>query len=265
MNRQLFYFSSILQATLVVYMFSSCVVPGQIDVPYMVPDERQHENLYYVPSAPNTMLSSEKNQFDFNVIRSSGARYTGIDLQAGYMATKNIGLIAGYSTAKNNSSPDHMNFKRYEFGAGYVVPIAKRWHFETYAGGGKGKIDNHHFTGYSNVDLTHYFIQPAFAFKTPDKSLELGIISRFSGVNFNVKDMAFDRDREKLNSDQFNILQDQPFHLMWEPGFIARTGWKNFKFHLGYSLSTDLTNSDLHRSNGNLSLGMSLQFYSLKK
>ena len=263
MNRLHFLLSMFVQTIFVISLFSSCAVPGQVEEPFNVPEERQRENLYYVPSSPNTILSSEKNQFDFNVIRSSGPKYVGIELQAGYMATKNIGLIAGYSTAQNNSSPDHMNFNRFELGAGYVVPLAKRWHLETYAGAGKGKINNHHFTGYSNVDLSHYFIQPAVAFKT--HAFEMGIISRFSGVNFKIKDIAFNRAREKINSDQFKILQDQPFHIMWEPGFIARTGWKNFKIHFGYSLSTDLTNQDLHRSKGNWSLGMSLQFYNLKK
>jgi hypothetical protein len=153
-----------------------------------------------------------------------------------------------------------MTYKRFEMGAGYITALSRGWHFETYAGGGSGEINNYHHTGYSKIDVSNFFLQPAIAVTNVKKTVTLGFVSRFSGVNFSVKDTVFDSVAESFSSAQLKSLYDQPFHIMWEPGIIFRAGWKNFKFRTGYTFSADLTNPDLNRSTGKLSLGVSFQF-----
>jgi hypothetical protein len=223
-------------------------------------ESRQKENFYYLPSAPNTPLQSLKNDMNFSLVRIADTKYGGCDVQASYMPGKHIGIIAGYSFANSNgASNDYMKYNRFELGSGFATAFSKNWHFETYAGLGSGKIVNQHATGYSNINLTHFFIQPAVVVHDAKKNVQFGLVSRFAGVNFNVTDTSFKNDREPFSTSQVKSLYAQPFHIMWEPGFVFRAGWKNFQFHTGYSFSADLTNPGLHRANGNFSLGICLR------
>jgi len=255
----------ILSPFIAIIFLASCGPIPLIQDPYVVDTDRQKENIYYIPSTPNTPMSSKKDHLDFNLNYSSGTRYSGMEFRGGYLPSKHIGIIAGYSVAAHNALLDYMDYNRFELGAGYITEISDEWHFETYAGAGSGKINNRHHTGYSNIKLNHYFLQPAFIYKNPNKTFELGIISRFAGVNFSVRDTSFNTDREKYSSSQLTGLYDKPFHIMWEPALIARAGWKNFKFSASYTMSSDLTESTMNRSNNNLSLGIALQFNAGKK
>jgi hypothetical protein len=88
------------------------------------------------------------------------------------------------------------------------------------------------------------------------KKYQIGITSKFSGVKFRISEDSFDKDRESLNARQFQKISDKPFHLFWEPGLIFQVGKKNVQAHMGYSFSTDLTDHNLHRANGNFSIGL---------
>src|SRR5215203_4796049 len=247
-------------------IITSCIPGSLIPDPYVVDDSRQKKNVYYVPSAPNTPLLSNKGDFNFNVLRTAAPVTNGYEFQAAYLPAKHIGIISRYSSGKDGGDyPDYMKYKSFEIGAGYVNQFYKDLHFETYAGMGKGKIANNHHTGFSNLDLTHYFIQPTIAINNAKKTVQFAFVSRFSGVNFKVIDTMFSNDREPINTAQFKILYEKPFHVFWEPGVVARFGWKQFLFHTGYSYSSDLTDSDLHRSEGIFSFGASLRLNTLKK
>ena len=243
-----------------IFSLSSCFFGGGVPDPYFVSESRQKENLYYVPSAPNTPLHSQKNDLGFNLMWVSGSKYSGADVQASYMPGKHIGIMGSYSFPSVNS--DFVKYNRFELGSGFVTELSKNWHFETYAGFGNGKIKNTHHTGSSKLNLTHFFIQPVVAISNENKKIQFGFVSRFAAVNFNVMDTSFNTDREPFSTTQLKSLYDQPFHIVWEPGFVLRFGWKNFQFHTGYSFSTDFTNPDLYRANGNFSLGCSLRFNS---
>ena len=262
MKKNLHISGSIIVACIV--LLHSCYT-GPISDPYYVPVSRQQENIYYVPSSPNTQLLSEKNDMGFNVVASGGSKFSGVETQASYLPAKHVGLIAGYSSGKNDDgSSIYMKFHKFEGGVGYITNLSKGWHFETYGGIGTGKIDNFHATGNSKVNLTNFFIQPAFAVSNKKKTVQFGIVSKFSGVNFKV-DTAFDNAREQYSASQIIGLHDQPFHIMWEPGVVFRVGWKNFMFHTSFSLSADLTNSLLHRATDNFSIGGALRFNASKK
>jgi hypothetical protein len=246
-----------------ISLLDSCT-PYPTATPDVVPDWRQKENIYYVPSSPNTQLLSEKNDIGFNLVASASSKFSGVETQASFLPAKHIGLIAGYSSGKNDAAETYMKFHKLEAGIGYITPLSQEWHFEAYGGAGTGKIDNTHATGYSKIRLTNFFIQPALAVSSKKKTVQFGIVSKFSGVNFRA-DTAFDNAKEPYNTSQIISLHDQPFHVMWEPGLVFRAGWKNFLFHARYSLSTDLTNSQLHRATDNFSIGGSLRFNTAKK
>ncbi len=243
------------------FSLDSCYTGGIISDPYIVAESRQKENFYYVPSAPNTPLHSKKNDLNFTLMRTSDSKYSGGEVQASYMPGKHVGIMASYSYAGNHagSYPDYIKYNRFELGSGFVTQLSKNWHFETYGGFGNGKIANIHYTGSSRINLTHFFLQPAIAISDEKKNIQFGFVSKFAGVNFNVMDTSFNTDREPFSTTQVKSLYDQPFHIIWEPGFVFRIGWKNFQFHTGYSFSTDLTNPDLYKANGNFSMGFCLR------
>jgi hypothetical protein len=235
---------------------SSCFNFPVTSDPYIVPESRQKENLYYVPSAANTQLLQEKNDLSFNLMRSANSKFSGTEFQASYLLNKHTGFTGSYSSSRN---ADFMKYQNFEIGAGYIKQFSKGWHFETYGGIGNGKIDNSHHTGTSTLNLTKLFIQPALAISNKSKTVQFGIVSKFSGVNFKV-DTAFNNEREPFSTIQLKSLYATPFHIMWEPGFVFQFGWKKFLFHTSYTFSTDLTNSDLYKATDNFSLGASFRF-----
>ena len=250
-------------------ILTSCYPASNIPDPYVVDNSRQKKNIYYVPSAPNTPLLSNKNDLNFNLLRTATSPINGFEVQAAYLPAKHVGIIGRYSFAKDEKDdrdyPDYMKYRSFEIGAGYVNQFYKDFHFETYAGIGKGKIANTHHTGFSNLNLTHYFIQPTLAVNNPNKTVQFAFVSRFAGVNFKIADMTFDNLREPLSAAQLKSLDEKPFHVFWEPGLVLRFGWKEFLFHSGYSYSSDLTNSDLRRSEAVFSFGASLRLNTTKK
>ena len=238
------------------FFLSSCFYGPIAPDPYTVSEYRQKENLYYFPSSPNTPLLTEKNDISMTATRLADTKFTGGEVLAAFMPGKKIGIMGSYFSARNSN---YANYNRFEAGAGYVKGFSKGMHFETYAGFGNGKISNVHYTGNSNLKLTHFFLQPAIAISNKKKTAQFSFVSRFEGVNFKVSDTTFNNDREHFTTSQIKSLYDQPFHVMWQPGVVFRLGWKKFLFHSGYSYSSDLTNPDLHRATGNFSLGIILR------
>src|SRR5438067_13637996 len=90
MNKNLPFLS--LLTSVMILVLASCW-PGPIYDPYVIPESRQKENLYYVPTAPNTHLLTEKNDADFNLIRSGGTKFSGVDVQASYLPGRHMGVV----------------------------------------------------------------------------------------------------------------------------------------------------------------------------
>jgi hypothetical protein len=240
------------------FNLSSCYPTGPVIDPYIVAEARQKENFYYIPSAPNTPLHSKKGDLNLTFMRTS-SKLSGGEVQASFMPAKHIGIIGGYSFAGNSGNNDNAKYNRVELGAGFVIPLLKNYHFETYGGFGSGKILNTHATGTSKINLIDFFLQPSIALSDEKRNIQFAFVSKFSGVNFKV-DTAFNTDREPFSTKQVKSLFDKPFHIVWEPGLVFRFGWKMLQFHAGYSFSTDLTNSDLYKPDGNFSAGFCLRF-----
>ncbi len=260
------YFQLLCITVVTVFSLTSCLPYGQIPAdPYIVDESRQKENIYYIPSAPNVPLLTEKNDLNLNILNTSGSKISGIEIQTAYMPGKHIGIIGSYHTGNINGNHGGKKYNRFEIGSGYVTPLSKGWHFETYAGFGNGQIFNTHHTGNSKLTLTHFFLQPSMAISNNKKTVQFGFVSRFEAVNFKVMDTSFNNEREPFTTSQIKSLYAQPFHVMWQPGFVFRFGWKNFLFHSSYSFSSDLTNPDLNREKGNFSLGASFRLNTNRK
>ncbi|MDX2048108.1 MAG: hypothetical protein SFU87_15060 [Chitinophagaceae bacterium] len=257
------YFNIAVMGTVITIAFTSCF-PGGVPDPYIVAQSRQEENFYYTPSAHNAPLIKEKHDLNFNAALSSGTLHSGSELRGSFLPGKHFGITAAYSSG-GNKSRGTVRHNRLELGAGYITKLSNQWHFETYGGWGTGNIDNSHYTGTSHVKLSHFFIQPAFAITNDKKTVRLGLVSRFAGVNFKVTDTSFATDREPFSNAQLISLYEKPFRMFWEPCIVLRYGWKVFQFHTAYSVSVGLGNDDLHRSKSNFSLGVSLQFNTDKK
>jgi hypothetical protein len=256
-SRQLHILSLVFLAAVIL---SSCYPGSGISDPYIVDEGRQKENVYYVPPASNTPLLTEKGDLSFDIMRASGSKFTGTELHAACVPLKHLGFMGSFSTGGNpNDEPDYLSYQRVEIGSGYVTKFSKGWHFENYAGLGNEKINNTHHTGYSKLNITNFFLQPTIAISNKNQTVQFAFNSRFSGINFKVRDTLFSSDREPFSGKQIKSLYDQPFHVMWEPALVFRTGWKNILFNAQYSFSSDLTNRDLYREKNNFSIGIILR------
>jgi hypothetical protein len=240
---------------LMMASFSACFYGTSSSPTYIVDEARQKENVYYVPSATNTQMLSNKNDFSFSVLRNSGSKNLGTEIQVSYLPANHIGIIGSYASAHNIN---YMDFQNAEFGAGYVTALKNGWHFETYGGFDLGTILNNHYTGISNIRYTSFFIQPALVASNQNKTVQFGIVSKFSSVNFNAN-TTFTKDREPFSTKNANYLFDNPTHLMWQPSLMLRVGWKNFQFNTSYSHATDISKPDLYIAPDNFSIGVSLR------
>ncbi|HEY6505643.1 MAG TPA: hypothetical protein VIZ28_16825 [Chitinophagaceae bacterium] len=252
--------------TAVCLSLVSCYPVGTVVDPYYVAPERQDQNTYYVPAAPHSPLLTEKGDINFNILRSSGSKFNGAELQLAYMPGKHVGIGMSYSGGGHKEGePQAMNYSRFELMSGYVKKLRNGWHFESYGGLGTGGINNTHYTGKSHIKLNHFFLQPAIVVSNDKQTVQFGIASRFTGVHFNVNEIAFDYDREVISFDRINTLVDNPFHVMWEPSLIFRAGWKNFLFTIQYSHSSDLSGPAVYGSTDNFSFGVSVRGNTKKK
>ncbi len=242
----------------ILVSLSSCY--GYAPDPYYIPLYSQKENFYYLLASPHSPLLKGKGDFNASFLYSGNNLQSSGEAQIGFMPSKNIGIMTNLSlTGGGHDSRGANSYTRFELGAGYVKQISNAIHLETYVGLGTGTVKNSHYTGNSKIGTTHFFLQPSLAISTPNQNVQFAFVSRFAGVNFNVKDTMINSDREQFSYAQLKSLYNQPFHFMWEPGFIFKFGWENFQVHTSYSFSADFTNPDLHRAKGTFAVGFTVR------
>jgi hypothetical protein len=226
-------------------LLTSCYPGNGVYDPYIVDESRQKENFYYAPAAQNAPLLSKKNELSLALNYSSNDKHEGTDLHAAFTPGKHFGLMSGFSFLKARQN-DFVDINHFELGGGYFKKFSPYWHFETYGGLGTGKTKN-------------FFVQPAIAVTNPKNTLQFAFVSKISMNHFRITDTSFNNDREPFVTSQMKIMNDQPSQIFWEPALVLRTGWENILFQVSYSISTDLTNSDLYRSKNNFSIGIVLK------
>ena len=248
--------------TVIATLFSSCYPGSQIADPYIVDQSRQKENQYYVKTSPSVPLLKEKNDISIAGGVSSGSQFTAGEFHAAYMPGKHVGITGSYARGDNK---EYVKLNRFEIGSGYVKKLSPNWHFETYAGFGHSKIENRHYTGYSTIKSTHYFIQPAIAVSNLANTVQFAFVSRFEGTNFNVTDAVFNTEREPFSDGKIRDLNAKPFHMLWQPGAVFRFGWQKFLFQGAYSYAADLSDAGIYGSKGSFLAGIVLRFNTGKK
>ncbi|MEI8075866.1 MAG: hypothetical protein WCH78_14035 [Bacteroidota bacterium] len=246
-------FLSVLSMLVFTVLICSCWSGQAIYDPYYVPQSRQEENLYYIPTTTNLLALSEKNEIGANILNTASDKYSGTEIQTSFIPDTHLGIMGSLSSARSSS----LKFNSYELGVGYLKKY-KNWNFENYVGWGNGKILNTHQTGTSTININHFFIQPGFILNNSKRTVQFGIVSKFNAVHFNI-DTTFNNDREAFSTQQAKSLYENQFHLIWEPAAILRFGWKKFLFHSSYTVSNDFTNPNLHKANSVFMIGVSLR------
>src|SRR5688572_3041430 len=97
--------------SIIITVLSSCCIlpcgPEVVDPdPYIVRDSRQKQNIYYVPTAPNTPLHTEKNDINLVVLVSSRKNSAGADAHASFMLSDQLGFLGSYSSAFTENVKD---------------------------------------------------------------------------------------------------------------------------------------------------------------
>jgi len=212
----------------------------------------------YVPNAVNAPLLKEKNEVKFSIGPNN--------FQAAYALSSNVGIIGnafwdnykaevtsgGITTETENKG------NLFELGVGYFKPLSENIVFETYVGGGLGKIDfsNDNTQKYYDVDATKFFVQPAIGYVS--KIIDVAFTPRFSAVKYNSLNARgytqAELDEEYLNKGD---VEDKTWMFI-EPAITARVGFKYVKLQAQIGFASKLTSGDLKYESKFSSLGVSV-------
>jgi hypothetical protein len=216
---------------------------------------------YYVPGAQNVPLFREKDELHISGSYGEGLESKGINIQAAYSLTDNVGIMTDFISAKggNLSNNNYARGNYFDVAAGYFKPLDKFGVFEIYGGLGRG--EQHHeygsfyynqSTGYADLSFIKLYIQPSFGF-TSDY-FDIAFSTRISRITFNILD-----NNISGNTDSYNnlfTLSDKS-HLFLEPGITLRAGWKSVKVQVQAVYSRYLNNPRLYIGEEyHLSLGL---------
>lgn len=223
-----------------VVLFYSCdPLPASS---YYIPRNTQKQNIFYAAPTPNISFAKKIGDVSGSLNFTSTKNHSGGNIHAVYMPFKKVDFRASYFTASGNN----VNHQNIEFGSGYNFFIDSLIHGNVYGGFGTGSLLNTHATGSSKVNNNYFFLQPTFCFMNRKETTEIGIVSKFVFNRFKVKDTLFNTSREDYNLAQMNMLFEHPNQFFWEPGFVFKKGFKNYKFQVGYSHIINLSQADLN-------------------
>lgn len=211
----------------------------------------------YVPNAVNAPLLKEKNEIKASI--------GGNNAQAAYAVTGNVGIIANAYWDKYKEeitsggiTTETLNKGNLvELGVGYYKPLTENVVFETYVGGGLGKIDfkNDNTQKYYDVDATKFFIQPAIGYV--GKFFDIAFTPRLSAVKYNGLNTRGYSPAE-LNEEYLNKNDVEGKTWMFiEPALTARVGYKFVKLQAQFGFASKLTSGDLKYESKFSSLGVS--------
>lgn len=210
MKKRNFYrnFRLVMVSLVIMILFSSC-------------------NVLYIPSSHNSPMLSNKNEFQVSALVG-----TGINLQTAYAVTDHVGIMLNgyfYSSEKelkiegNSTKKMKELWVSYEFGAGYYTKVFDVFTFEIFAGGGTGQVPadfryvDYNYDGTQTSTMSTLFIQPALGFRS--KLIDLSGVSRFSAIAMN-----------------------NQMRYFFEPGLVAKLGYKNLRLMGNFGISIHMNN-----------------------
>jgi len=212
----------------------------------------------YVSNAVNVPLLKEKGDVQVTATKN--------DLQVAIAVGRNLGIMAnGYYqnyTADNNYQHNGMLG---EAGIGYFKPLTGNFVFESYVGGGVGRIhkqqmftdqnENSYMASF-NANAAKLFIQPDLGYKS--RFFDLVFSSRFSFVKYtNFSQTNY--SRQQLADDYLdNRSLTGPLFMFAEPALTLRGGYKFIKLQFQYGLTINMTPNAIKHANNFSSLGLIL-------
>ena len=206
----------------------------------------------YQPNTVNTPLFNNHGEFRAYVDPSN--------VHLAYAITDHIGVMAnGFRVSEgtdNNSIRG--NGGLVEIGMGYYRPV-NGFIFETYAGGGMGKVK---FTevrqeGSTTVvrnfsaDGSRFFVQPSFGYA--GKYFEAALTPRFAIGKFNNVQTNY-TTQEQIDGKFYNV--NEPMWCFIEPALTLRGGYKWVKLQAQFGFSQKLNSQQLSYKSSFLNLGL---------
>jgi hypothetical protein len=213
----------------------------------------------YIPNSLNVPLFVEKNEFKANI-----GFY---DYQLAYSVTKNIGLMAnGYVRNSLFSGSSDLNYSSsrnlFEGAIGYFKTLDKDVVFETYAGGGAGKLS---FNGSQDVwednsnykysaNFNRFFIQPSIGYV--QDMMEVAFSARLARLSFNNIKTENYTQQMLLEDDIYNL--DKTNYFFIEPALTFRVGYKWAKFQTQIVYSNKINEEPLNYQRFCLKVGLTI-------
>lgn len=209
---------------------------------------------------------------DNNNDASSG--HSMFNLQVAGSPVNNLGLIGGFTkyAYQVNGTPDpasgdvNAEASLGEFGIGTYTKLlerskGKKLIAEAYGGVGFANIRSD-----VNMDLTRYFIQPGFTFRS--YFFDTSFILRFTGLQYRNFD-ANGHDEEYLRSKSLltgnNVRIDKPFYVFVEPSFVMRGGYKFIKAQLQLTLASEVNRVPWRYNGSTLNFGVAFDIEGLRQ
>lgn len=163
-------------------------------------------NPVYFPNSINSPMLKTKGEGQVNALVGFG----GFELQSAYALTDNFGLMLNGSYLPSTSKDSIKEVRTLaEAGLGYSYRFSEFGTFEVFGGGGFGSVPadfrNSDYDGTQKAELSRFFIQPA-----------MGISSKLIDFSFATRVTLVNAGGET--------------NLFFEPGVIAKIGYKKIKF-----------------------------------
>lgn len=210
----------------------------------------------YVSNAVNAPLLKEKGEVHVALTQN--------DLQAAVGLGNNFGIMANgfYRNYKTNSNYEHSGLLG-EVGIGYFKSLENNFVFETFVGGGAGRVyKQQEFTGANDVryigkfdaNAVKGFIQPDFGYKS--RFFDAVISSRFSFVKYTSFSPENYPTQELQNDYLDNNNLTGPVFMFAEPALTLRGGYKYVKLQVQLGLTVNVTGSNIKHDDNFSSLGI---------
>lgn len=216
------------------------------------------KTILYVPNAVNAPLLKEKNE-----IKAYGSPN---NAQIAYAVSNHIGIMGNAygnkftseNTTNGVTTKDANKGNLFELGLGYFNPLSENLVFETYIGGGLGKIDFDNQTQNKHYDVkaTKFFVQPAIGYV--HKFFDIAFTPRISAVEYNDLNVN-GYTQDELNNEYLN--KDDVEGKTWffaEPAITARLGYKFVKIQAQFGFVSKLASGDLKYDSKFTNIGISL-------
>ncbi|HMP31397.1 MAG TPA: hypothetical protein PKD85_17475 [Saprospiraceae bacterium] len=211
----------------------------------------------YAPNSLNVTGFSDRGQ-----IALSANAGNGINLQAAYALTNNIGAMVNYMNTNQIVESDGVkrdgSGNLLEAGLGYFKNTKDNFRMEVFAGYGQGSVNitkTNADTRNFSTNANRLFLQPSIGYA--HTNFEVFFSTRLANVNFNSINTTY--TPQDLEADSFVKIDEQAW-LFLEPAVTLRAGIRNVKLQLQVGRSIKLKSDKLGYDSGLVNIGAFAKF-----